>query len=94
MVAVFDPASGRVSFDQVRANTVVGSNVPKPQPFVDAVSTAYAAAIVGAPPLPEAKTSRLTCRTPWIFKLRRVNLDEVIQSQGVATIGRTEIAGR
>lgn len=94
LIAVFDPASGTVSFDQVRANAVVGSNIPKPQPFVDAVSAAYAAAIVEAPPLPEAKSSRLTCRTPWIFKLQRVNLDETVSSQGVATIGRTEIANR
>lgn len=94
MVAVFDPASGHVSFDQVRANTVVGSNVPKPQAFVDAVSTAYAAAIVVAPPLPEAKTSGLTCRTPWIFRLQRANLGEVIPSQGLAAIGRTEVAQR
>ena len=94
MVAVFDPASGRVSFDQVHANAVVGSNVPKPQPFVDAVSAAYALAIVEAPPLPEAKDARLTCRTPWTFKLQRLSLDEAVPSQGVATIGRTELAGR
>lgn len=94
MIAVFDPASGRVSFDQVHANTVVGSNIPKPQPFVDAVSAAYAAAIVEAPPFPEARSTRLTCRTTWIFKLQRVTLDEAVPSLGVATIGRTEIASR
>ncbi len=94
MVAVFDPASGHVSFDQVRANTVVGSNIPKPQPFVDAVSAGYAAAILEAPPLPEARSTRLTCRTPWAFRLQRVTLDEAVPSLGVATIGRTEIASR
>ena len=94
LIAVFDPASGHVSFDQVHANTVVGSNVPKPQPFVDAVSAAYAAAIVEAPPLPEARSTRLTCRTPWAFRLQRATLDEAVPSLGVATIGRTEIASR
>ena len=94
MVAVFDPANGRVSFDQVRSNAVVGSNIPKPQPFVDAVTAAYAAALLEAPQPPEAKTTRLTCRTPWNFKLHRVTLEEAVPSLGVATIGRTEIASR
>lgn len=94
VVAVFDPASGRVSFEQARANATVGSNVPKPQPFVDAVSAGYAAAIVEAPPLPEARQTRLMCRTPWTFKLQRLVLDEAVPSLGVASIGRTEISQR
>lgn len=99
LVAVFDAGNGHVTFEQVRANTVVGSNVPKPQPFVDEVSTAYAAAIVETPKPSGLQGSRLVFRTPWSFKLQRATLDDpsVVNStiaSGVATMGRTEIAGR
>ncbi len=88
--AVLDPATGTVTVRNVRTGVEIGSSRTMAEVFVEAVTTAYAAAVAELPPLAgsgDAKRDSTRYATPWRFAMRRTNLDRAIDHDGEVTIG-------
>lgn len=89
---ILDPSTGQVSVRNVRTRTELGSNVARSAPFVDAVSAAYADAVVRAPRPPGVVQTPLRFVTSWTFAMRHGKQDETLQGQGAVAIGDTTLS--
>ncbi len=87
--AVFVPATGAVTFRDIKAGIAIGSNVSRRYVFTDEVAQAYAAA-VGTLPRPDGVGATLAFVTPWRFAMLR-SVEDRPTTQGGVTIGTTTI---